>query len=850
MTLRGALPVGFVFATFAAALSLGCRPAPSPLAVEFGGCKATLFPGPVCVLAPDRTLVLWLLPPPRARIEIRAGDRLLTANQTTVGEGRRYEVAIPPGADRIEVRAVASESAPSIWSLALSSPDLQGEIDRRAQTIHGVVQELRLGEAREMLDDLDDLAPPAELPAESRFLLAFYRGSLAARQEDYRTALVELDRAAAIAERADLRAEIWFAAQTRAIRLADLGRSREAAESFARLARAREFDNPCQEAQLLNNWAWATLLAREANSEVANSSLAEPVPLLAQTLEILRANPRCRNRLDLVLDAHLNLVLAQLQAGRPDLAATALSEARARHLKGTLFQRLWELDLEARIALARNQPRQALGIYEQLNAIARESGSPDGQLRAALGRARANAALGNRDLALRLLAEADHLLNGASLRIPLHEGRETFVSQREGVASLEVQLLLDAGQKAAALDAARRARTRFLRQLAFSERLSSLTTAERKVWNDAIESYQEVRKRANEAAAEEWRLPGVEKEAARAAREERAGEAERQLDRAFKALSGPVTFGALPLPQPGELFLAFHPLPSGWVAFAADRAGIATHTFVLTRELLDQPELLAREILVPFRDRILRTKRIRILPYGALRDIDFHKLPFENDVLLAALPVIYGLDLATAPTTPDSTEDGAPQALVVANPNGNLPGSLREADAVADAIRAWTPGWKIDRLTAAGADQKGVLKGLGTAELFHFSGHGTFGGFGGWDSGLRLANRSLLTVGDLLVLNHAPRWAVLSGCETGRAEGAEARIEGFGLANALVIAGSRGVIASVRPVADRTAPPLFKLLYNYWDGRDDMASALRQAQLKWRKEYPKVDWATFRMIEP
>ena len=103
------------------------------------------------------------------------------------------------------------------------------------------------------------------------------------------------------------------------------------------------------------------------------------------------------------------------------------------------------LDLEARIAIAQGQPRQALDIYKQLDSIAREADSPDGRLRAALGSANATSALGDRDQALGFLAEADRWLDGVSLRIPLHEGRETFVSQREGAASLEVQLLLDAG---------------------------------------------------------------------------------------------------------------------------------------------------------------------------------------------------------------------------------------------------------------------------------------------------------------------------------------------------------------------------------------------------------------------
>lgn len=860
MTTRCIPLLGLFFTTLSAALSFGCR-AGSHLAVEFDGCEKVLAPGLVCVLPTDRQLTLWVpdLKPSETKIEIHAAGVLLTPKtKDPIGQGERDSIVIPPGADRIEVRRTGPGSKHDFWSLSLSETrepkpgerDLLKDLKGKTRFVLKEIQNLRLANARRILNELDQVAPLAALPAKSRFDLVYYRATLAAREEDYRTALAELDRAAGIARRTGLKGKVWFSEHSRAIRFADLGRMHESVELYARLFLERGLATPCEVAQLLNNWAWAILLGREATSEILVQSPEEPVQLLLQTLEILRVNPKCWNFSNLTLDARINLVLAQLQAGHPDLAAGALAEVRSLPEKGTLFQQLWELDLEARIAIAKSQPRQALGIYEEVDRIASEADSPDGRLRAALGGANAAAALGDRDQALRLLSKADRLLDGASLRIPLHEGRETFVSQREGVASLEVQLLLDTGQKMAAFDTARRARTRLLRQLDLSERVASLPAADRKVWNEAIESYQAERQQANEAAGEEWSVPRNEKEAARSAQEDRVSNAERQLDRAFKAFQSPILLNALQPPRPHELVLAFYPLTKEWAVFAADSSGIEVRRFRLTQKLLDQPEALAREILVPFSDRILRAERIRILPYGALRKIDFHKLPFENDVLLSALPVVYGLDLGAAPVTPDSTGTPVPKALLVADPGGNLPGALLEADEVAGALRSLTPPWQVHRLTASAATPEAVRSGLGMAHLFHFSGHGTFGGFGGWDSGLRLANKSQLTVGDLLILNHAPRWAVLSGCETGRAEGAEARIEGFGLANALVIAGSRGVIASVRPVVDRTAPPLFESFYRIWKGQADMAPALRQAQLQWRKEYPNVDWATFRMIEP
>lgn len=99
------------------------------------------------------------------------------------------------------------------------------------------------------------------------------------------------------------------------------------------------------------------------------------------------------------------------------------------------------------------------------------------------------------------------------------------------------------------------------------------------------------------------------------------------------------------------------------------------------------------------------------------------------------------------------------------------------------------------------------------------------------------------------MLPQAPRWVVLAGCETART--ASSPLEGFGLANALVVAGSQGVVASVQPVADKNVGALLAKLYRNWQGQEDMATALQQAQLDWRRENSaSEDWKSFRLVEP
>lgn len=870
MRSRGVPSAVLVLLFAAAALTSCCHSPPSPLVVEFAGCTHTLFPGPVCVLEIDRRLVLWVEKPIDTEIEVRVGDRRLAEEGEPIGEGRRFVLVIPAGVEQVEAVRTGPGSGRSSWSLRVSEQrepktgerDVQGEIQQETSAkevgTYALIQALEFNGARASLQELDTRVSFAELPAVSRYFLRYFSSLLADKEGNVRKAIDELDQSIAIAEHVGDASNLWYSQQKRALVFANLGRSDEAAEMFAQLAQNPPADAPCEVGKFFNNWAWTTLLAREAGGgreTIGPASTVEPAKLLERAIEVFRSSPKDCGSSE-IFNSRLNLVLAHLQEGSADLAAQALASARADQAKSTLFQALWELDLDARIDLARDQPRAAMETYRRLDRISESVGAPDGRLRAALGLARSTLQLGDREAALSILAGAEKLLDGQSLRVPLGEGRLTFVSQREGVASLEVQVLLDAGRTGEALAAARRARSRVLRQLDLAERLATLGPEDRKRWGDEIGSYTKTRNDIDSSLHGEWGLLSGELAGERAAREGKAREAAGQLEKALAILGPPQKEQPLAPIPPGDLLLAFHPLPRSpgapapeWVAFAADGDQLTVHRFSLASALADD-EALAAATLAPFRKEILRARRIRILPYGALRDVDFHALPFGGDVLLARKPVVYGLDLRpAAEATPRRTETGLPEALIVANPSTTLPGTVAEAKAVAREIHSWKAPWRIEKLKGSEAQADVVSRRLKSVDLFHFAGHGRFAGVGGSDSSLLLANDQHLNLGQILVLGGAPRFVVLSGCETGSA-GGESRVEGLGLANAFVLAGSRAVIASVRLVDDRSAEPLFSDLYRRWQGDQDLAQALQQALLAWRRTHPKADWRSFRLIEP
>ena len=861
----GAPPVVLGFLLAAAALSWGCSPpAPPPIDVQFGGCYRTLFPGPICMLDVDRKLTLWTPTVPDSRVEVRVDGRRFENPGEPVLEGLRFALTLPAGARHVEIFVTNPRGETSRRSLAVienrplkpGERDVQEEVRAGSDSFYDLIQALDFRRARENLENREALEREAELPAVAHYFLRYDAALLADKEGDIRRALDELDRTIAIVERAGDPSSLWYPRQKRATVLAYLGRSREAAEIFSELANSLPSD-PCEKGKFFNNWAWTTLLAREVGGGRDIGEPASPVDpgaLLGRAIETYAAGS-CKAT-D-VLNSRLNRVLAHLQEGRVDLAARARDAARSTKTSGTLFQELWALDLEARIDLARGVPKAAFETYGKLDRIAQAVGSADGRLRAALGLARSSARLGDREGALAILADAERLLDGRSLEVPLDEGRLTFVSQREGVASLEIELLLDAGRTGDALSAARRARSRVLRQLDLSERLASLPPAERKRWSDEITSYTKTRNEIDLSVHGDWGRLAGELVGEQAARTAMARKASGQLDGALKILGPPPGDNVLAPIAAGELLLAFHPLPRApgaraeWVVFSASTDRLDFRKFSLG-DAPDDETALARAILAPFRTEIEGALKIRILPYGALRDVDFHALPFEGDVLLAKKPVVYGLDIKPAAGSPrraERSEEGPPKALIVADPGRNLPGTVAEADAVLREIRTWTPRWRVERLDGARAKIESVKSRLPGLDLLHFAGHGRFFGVGGSDSALLLADDQRLNVGQIVVLDGAPRFVVLSGCETGSA-GPESRVEGLGLANAFVLAGSRAVVASVRVVDDRSAEPLLTDLYRRWRGGEDLALALQQALLAWRKSNPDRDWRSFRLIEP
>jgi hypothetical protein len=295
-----------------------------------------------------------------------------------------------------------------------------------------------------------------------------------------------------------------------------------------------------------------------------------------------------------------------------------------------------------------------------------------------------------------------------------------------------------------------------------------------------------------------------------------------------------------PAPEEGTLNLVYHPLEDGWVGFAEDARGTVAVRLGPIDPRADK-SILTSKLLSPFQASIDRARHVRVMPFGALRVIDFHALPWDGAPLLEKRLVDYPLDLPGLATA---------RALLVIDPTGDLPAAIAEGAVVDKALSA-SGDWTIDTLRGRDATSHAVLQRLSAATIFHYAGHGAFAGAEGWESTLRLANDSHVTIGDVLTLAHAPRIVVLSACEGARTTTSSAP-EGLGLAQAFIAAGAGGVVAPVREIPDPLAAELTRLLYAQSIDGDParLASAFMIAVRAIRANAPDTDWAAFRVLTP
>jgi tetratricopeptide (TPR) repeat protein len=206
---------------------------------------------------------------------------------------------------------------------------------------------------------------------------------------------------------------------------------------------------------------------------------------------------------------------------------------------------------------------------------------------------------------------------------------------------------------------------------------------------------------------------------------------------------------------------------------------------------------------------IVAPDRLATLPFAALRR--------SHRYLIDERPVVRLPGLAALRCKP-ATFDGSVRAALFADSLADRP--LHHARAEVVHARFVTGGRAL-----VGADATvAAVERAGRAPLLHLSVHAVVDATGG---ALELAD-GRLTAADIISRGIAPRVAVLAGCATGASDDAE----GWGaLPSALLAAGTRTVVATLRPVQDAHAAKVMTAFYEL-RGHQHPAIALAAAKRK------------------
>lgn len=591
---------------------------------------------------------------------------------------------------------------------------------------------------------------------------------------------------------------------------------------------------PCERAEVAINATSAALRLLEvrlARGAGVDRALVDEVGALSRRAVEL-TGPACSDpRLRAV--ALGSAAWRELLAGDAREALRVAREARAIDAHPRVREQFLSLEVEARALLRTEDVPGALALAGHAEGLAMRSGLPDVRYRAELLRGEALEASRRPAEALDAYLAAERVLEEASVSVPLEEGRSAFLGQGERSASRAVSLLLARSRAAEALDVVRRARSRTLRMLALSLSGVGASLEAESELRTALLSYWESRAALLEAAGSDWRLARSSLEAERVARLARERELRRALD---DTLSSRVPFGVAVAPLsrvPGELVLAYVSTREGDVGLAS----LGDRTLAFPRRPLAPgagPDELAASLLGPVRALVAAATRVRIVPGGLGRDVDFASLPFDGRPLVAHAPVVVGLDV------PGRARVGEGGAVVVADPLENLPSAREEGRAVTKLLR--DAGLAVRHLEGDAATSAGIVEALGRATRLHFAGHGAFAGTEGLDGYLALARGERLSVSDVLAARDAPDVVFLSSCETGRTD-ASIDVQSLGFAQAFVVAGARAVVAPVRAVDDQASARLAARVYAVLP---EPAEGLRRAQLA----DPGPDASAFRVFVP
>ncbi len=651
---------------------------------------------------------------------------------------------------------------------------------------------------------------------------------------------------------------------------------------------AERATTPCFKALVLGNLGWLLLMIWEQRWPGAE----DPLQVLLEALSLRTSScpdtPAAANilanlaRRSSVTGGGTEPITSYQEQGQLAQAEIFLQQvAQILETKPELQKKPWlqmdQMIARGRLALQRQQWASALAHYRQLGEVAHTNHSLLNQWQAKLGAATALEELGDADLALSSYQSAEDLVDTMVRYVRFDTPHSAFLARYEQSARQYLDLLLRKGRLNDAFSLARAARRRAMgqQQLPWWRDFSTSTIAAQR--EQDWETYRTQRMRfENQLLNHPLPNPEVCQEQRRLRKEWQA-----TFDR---MMQGPACHRSNPPSHPDrDIVLTCHPLRQGWACLVA--MGKVLETFSLGDiNPSSRPEELAKQILNPVLARLLRPdRRLKVLAYGDLHQVDFAALPFDHGTLIESLPVVHAMD-----RPPVMLPARSGRALVVANPDGTLGSDwhsvlrmLAEPLASFKVTFQGSPAMPAislpPRWLVRSADSLSIQQNVEGADLFLYVGHvepmpchSSLATCMTPDvrlSALCLAEHTSLWSGDLLALKQVPRLSLLVGCESAQRRSSSPP-EVISLASSLALRGSQ-VVGSVRPVSESLAQQLLCGLAHVGlkAMEEDLASALASVQRRlavgqtcsesgWLRPEGQVekrslvDWAAFRVYVP
>ncbi|MEM6275211.1 MAG: CHAT domain-containing protein [Myxococcota bacterium] len=688
-----------------------------------------------------------------------------------------------------------------------------------------------LSESKTRLSALSDLALNHAMSA---YLKGYYGAMLASYFGETQEALAAFEETSEIAVRMGWEGRVAMVQQLLSPLLQKMGHHAEAIDHASQIVRSvLSGSNACAKVEALTNYAWSILLLRETGGALDTSDLALDGSATRVLSRALESQPKCSDVREALATIHANRVLDALQRHSTSEARDALTALKSIDTMSVDVAR-WMLDLRGRLALLEREPKRALALYQDFRSSATNL---EDAWRAQVGVARAELALGAVESAHRAYEYALSIERNEGRAIPFDQGRGLFLAQREGVAQEYIRSLLKSDEVEAALSVVRQRRVSTLRDLAARQRIESLSESERRGWEEMVDAYRRQQARLEEARANVELAPIDGEDVYRHRLDRQRRRTQKALDRLLRAaddFAPEIDDAAANTPPDDVAELHVYGLGALWGLWLSDTHG--TEFYAIER--FDDPIPLATAAISTFKERLSSVKQLRLFVPEELSQVDFYSSARAVLGGTNGLEIVFSLDLPMG----DRRLTPARRALVVSDPRGDLPQARSEGERTSRRLHEL--GYSVRVLSGSHATVVAVREGLKSADVFHYSGHGSFSEDDEWSSHLPLFD-GRFSVSDILMQDSPPSLVVLAGCETARTTSESPQ---FGLAQAFLAAGGDYVIASARPIADALGRSVAQHFWNRFDGQKSVPAVWEEAVGDLRLSNPSDDWNAFRLL--